>query len=276
MRNERGEYLTPDVAYDPVARVVTIRAPSAVDGGGWLQIGQTYRVDILSPQSPTDGNGLRAIDGAVLDPSSPSTIAFAVEATAPPTPAPPSVDFCRDVFPIFTSKCTSSVCHGGSLPAVGLRLDSTTNIAATAIGRVAEEANTGPRAAAEPPGFLFGEDMPIVDPGSGGPSPGSPGDSWLMYKLLMAVPPACSSTPGAAPCDAGAPTPPKSAHAVAWQPLSDAERATLASFVPGREMPYPANPSAPLGTDTSPLTLQELEDVSLWIAQGAPLPATCP
>jgi hypothetical protein len=276
MRNLRGDYLTPDVAYDPVARVVTIRAPSSPDAGGWLDDGQTYRIDILSPQSPTDANGLRAIDGATLDPSSTATIEFPVHATTPPTPTPPPVDFCRDVFPIFTTQCTSSVCHGGPLPAAGLRLDSPASIAATAIGRVAQGANTGPRAAAEPPGVLFGEDMPVIDPGSGGPSSGAPGDSWLMYKLLMGAPSACSSAPNAPPCDAGAPTPPPNVHAVEWRPLSDEERATLASFVPGREMPYPYGSSGFAGTSPSPLTLQDLENVSRWIAQGARLPPSCP
>jgi hypothetical protein len=97
-----------------------------------------------------------------------------------------------------------------------------------------------------------------------------------MYKLLLAVPPACSSTPGAPPCDAGAPTPPTNTHAVPWLPLSEAERITLSNFILGREMPFPSDPSAPLGTDPSALTLTELENVSFWIAEGAPLPTTCP
>jgi hypothetical protein len=141
---------------------------------------------------------------------------------------------------------------------------------------VAEGANTGPRATSAPPGLLFGEDMPVIDPGSGPPLAGDPSNSWMLYKMLLAPPPACSSTPGAAPCDAGAPTPPATTHVVPWQPLSDAERATLSNYVAGREMPYPVDPSAPLGSDPAPLTLQELENVSFWIARGAVLPPSCP
>jgi hypothetical protein len=38
-------------------------------------------------------------------------------------------------------------------------------------------------------------------------------------------------------------------------------------------MPYPVDPSAPLDAATSPLTGDELDTVSLWIMQGAGIPA---
>ena len=55
--------------------------------------------------------------------------------------------------------------------------------------------------------------------------------------------------------------------------MSDDERATLSNYIPGREMPYPTDPTAPLDSATSPLTGDELDTVSTWIRQGAAIPA---
>jgi len=263
----------PTLQYDPVARAVVIYPQTP------LMACQTYKVTMVTPQSATDANGLRAIDGATLDPSVNPVVEFQVdcagdagadggggaEAAAPPIP---SVDFCSQVMPIIQSKCDGSGCHGGAQPAAGLRLDSPQAIAATAIGRVAQGSNTGARSASQPPSLLFGQDMPIVQAGT-------PGNSWLMYKLLMAVPSACSSTVGAAACDASAPEVMNNVHTEAWGDMSDSERATLANMVPGREMPFPSNPSASLGIGmaTEPLTLDELEIMNDWILEGAPVNA---
>jgi hypothetical protein len=335
--------ITPTVAYDPVARVVTITPPASA-----LTPGQTYTIGIASPQNAGDPNGLRAIDGAMLDPGSPAIIDFQVtSATSTSPPTPPTIDFCNDVFTTF-STCTGSGCHGSTLPAAGLLLTTAEGVTQTAIGRVAHGSNTGPRAAAQPPSLLFGEDMPIIDPGNGGA--GNPGDSWLLYKMLMAVPGpdpiACDggTSPGQAgaagdsdpseaaaavdggsadasgdatvPPDAtGAATPDATTEAAAfpadsgvvddagsatadagddagaaaaplsnvcglysvnWQPLSISERANLANLVPGREMPFPPNLNADAGPGTGS-SVNELERISLWIAQGAPIPpGGCP
>ena len=58
-----------------------------------------------------------------------------------------------------------------------------------------------------------------------------------------------------------------------WQILSDDERASLSNLVQGREMPYPADPSAPLGTAANALTADEMDTISTWIEQGAVIPA---
>jgi hypothetical protein len=147
-----------------------------------------------------------------------------------------------------------------------LRLDSPQAIAATAIGRVAQGANTGARAVPQPPSLLFAQDMPIVQAGT-------PGNSWLMYKLLMAVPPACSSTARADACDATVPGVMNNVHTETWEDMGDSERATLASMVQGREMPFPSNSSGPLNEAAEPLTLDELEVVNDWILEGAPVNA---
>jgi hypothetical protein len=277
LQDLQGNYVEPTPSYDPVARVVRL---CFTNEPATLQPDQSYRLTILSPQDAGDPSGLRAIDGAELDPSANPVIEFPVVAAtgagytgSDACVGASPVDFCSQVFPIFTSKCGGSVCHAGTLPAAGLQMTTTSGILATAIGRVAQGSNTGDQSQAAPPGIVFGVDMPII-------GTGDPGNSWLMYKLLLAEPPACSSTPGAAACDAGAPGIEDNRYpsvTPAWTLISDSERATLSNYVLGREMPYPVDPSAPLDSATTPLTGDELDTVSTWIQQGAAVPqAGCP
>jgi hypothetical protein len=261
----------PEVTYDPVTRVVRVIPATP------LIVGQSYQLAIALPQSSTDPNGLRAIDGALgVFGAGENPLNFTVgPPTAPAAPQPP-VDFCADVQPIL-SGCGTMGCHSAApLAAAGLALDTPADIAATAVGRVAIGANTGPQALPMPPGRLFGEDMPIIDPGSGGA--GNASNSWMMYKLLMSVPTPDSSGGGDAGVDGATeggveggmsggtlPVPLE----VPWQPLSSSERAILAGMVQGREMPYP-------GPTAQPLTTVQLETLSAWIAQGATIPAGCP
>jgi hypothetical protein len=288
----------PVAAYDPVAIVVTV-TPAA----GTLVVGQPYKLVINSPQNSGDLNGLRAIDGATLASDSKAPIGFTVTAaTATPPPQPPVIDYCRDVQRVLVTRCAG--CHGGLFYA-GLGVATAQQLEDTAINMVAHGSNTGPNAAPEPATLQFTEDMPVIDPGPGpnvgllagdaGPqTSGNPGHSWLMYKLLMAVPLACDRNPGSGfpPCDGGtlppdAAAPPvdtsgvyqvtcSDAGAPCPQPLSDDERARLSNMIPGREMPYPGNPDTPLDQPTSTLTVQELEILSFWIAQGAQLSSSCP
>jgi hypothetical protein len=264
-----GNGQAPFVAYDPVARAVMLSPDPPLDPC------QAYKVLLPDPSDATDPYGLRAIDGTPLDPSTPPSIEFAVTGkctgdggmTAPVMAPPlPQFDFCSVIAPIFQSKCLGSSCHGGPLPAAGLQLDSAQAIADTMINQVSHAANTGPRAKEQPPTGLFGLDMPIVDPGA-------PGDSWLIYKLLLADPPACSTTDPL--CDASAPGVMNDLHSRPWQGISAAERATLSNYVLGRAMPFPAMPAADPSTATEPLTLDELEQMAYWVFEGAPVPA-CP
>ncbi len=207
--------LTPTIRYDPVARVVTVTPlpEQAFDPD------QTYRLTIASPAGPTDVNGLRAIDGATLSATSPSSVTFrvAMNAGTSALPPPPPPDFCTAVLPLFVSRCSGSGCHGGSstLPAAGLQLTDPQGVLTTAIGRVAEGSNTGPLGGnGQAVTLAFARDMPIIDPGpetvvtvagsvvdpSAGATGGNPSHSWLMYKLLMAPPPACST---GSPCADG-------------------------------------------------------------------------
>jgi hypothetical protein len=278
LSDKRGTPFTPNATYDPVARVVTITPPHA------LEDQQFYQLHIVTPQSATDTNGLRAIDGATLDPTI-MPITFLASSSAPAQVQPPVVDFCKDIFPMFTYHCAGAVCHTAStIAAEGLLLDSPADIALTAVGRVAQESNTGSKAVAEPAGRAFPVDMPILDPGPGATSTnGDPGNSFMLYKLLLASPLGMSTTVQPSYCnDAGVKAPPAMGpfHTVAWQPLSVDEHERLSNLIPGREMPYPSDPSVALNAATNTLTLDELELVSAWIAQvrtgGAPLvPATC-
>ncbi|MGD0675554.1 MAG: hypothetical protein ABSC94_09060 [Polyangiaceae bacterium] len=296
--------LTPTPAYDPAARVVTLTPMATLD------VNSPFTLTIVSPSGPTDPNGLRAIDGAGLAPSAQRVFGFmtTMPAAAAPTPQP-SIDYCRDISPVLLAhQC--AFCHDGTSPSgangpgAGLALDSPADVQATAIGRVAQGSNTGPLAGnPEPPTLQFAEDMPIVDPGTGpsgmgaenSPGSGDPAHSWFMYKLLMAVAPLCDTTlsAGVAPCDGGVPEGGSFAVSIAGvysvtcsdagdpcpQPLPDAERERLAGMITGREMP--PNPAGPLSATYPPgiqhgLSVDELERVSFWIAQGAPLPASCP
>jgi hypothetical protein len=276
LSDKRGNFFTPAVEYDPVARVVTITPDRQ------LEDQQFYQLRIAAPQNPTDLNGLRAIDGATLDPSVNPVFTFQAAANAPMQAVVPTVDFCKDILPLFNN-CGGSGCHiGGAQSAAGLILSSPQTIAATAVGRVSQEANTGPRAVAQPPGLVFGIDMPILDPGPGAPAAGDPADSFMLYKLLMAVPTAQTTITQPMYCDGGMPAPATMGpmHSVPWQPLADDERARLANLVPGREMPFPTDPSAALNENERTLTVDQLELVSRWIGQprspGTPLvPATC-
>jgi hypothetical protein len=157
------------------------------------------------------------------------------------------------------------VCHyAQGQVAEGLVLTSADGLNATAIGKVSVESNTGPSLAAERPGATFGLDMPVIDPGP--ETTGDPGNSWLIYKILLA-----QARPGS--------TPPTNFHTIAWAPLSDSERARLSTFIPGREMPYPAVVNAPPDkTEAMLLTWTQMEEISRWIgeprANGA-LMTTC-
>jgi hypothetical protein len=280
-------------------------------GAGSLDVGQPYKLYILPPKNAGDPNGLRTIDGATLAADSPSVLSFTAAAATTPTVQTPTIQFCRDVAPVISDMDRCAGCHLAPSPFAGLALDTIADIQHTAIDLVAHGSNTGPFAMTPAPAGLFTrdeftQDVPIIDPGPNGggtaafagppaadgavPLPnttGDPGHSWIIYKVLMAPPPACDPSPNAnyPPCDGGAlpanaaPVPASIAHLyeVACsdagdpcpQPLPDDERARLASLITGLAMPYPL--PAPVGA----LTVAEQELLSLWIAQGAPMPPTC-
>lgn len=183
VRDAFGVPLNPTVSYDPVARVVTIGNPNPQASTPWLLPGQPYTLELVIPDDQ-DPFGVRAIDGATLNPAkTPRFYGFNAGPVTPTPLAEPTMSFCDDVWPVFWGHCSESgICHSAPKPAAALVLDSADGLARTAIGHVAHGANTGPAAASGPagaaPGNLFGVDMPVIDPGN-------PGNSWLMYKLLL-------------------------------------------------------------------------------------------
>ncbi len=263
-----GPDLAPIVLYDPIARTVTLAPPKQP----WLTEGQPYKVILGIPEGDADTGGVRAIDRATLDPAQRRDFAFFVGAKAN-KPIEPTVSFCRDVLPIFYAKCaTIPTCHvTGERAAASLGLDTSVGVGATALNRVAQGANRGPRAglvtASE---RLFGVDMPLVDPGS-------PGNSWLLYKIELARLPVTQQTSPFVCTNGLLETPTRFAFAPlaanAQRSSDEIDRSILSDYILGREMPFPtANPS---GYADFALTFEEREKVRLWIQQlprGASVP----
>jgi hypothetical protein len=280
-----NSFTDPLIAYDPVLLQVTLSNPGG--GQAWLTAGQNYNVKIIVATPTTQG--LLAIDNATLGaPFEQSVTVNGPETTPAPLPA---MHFCVDVLPIFINKCAyTPACHaspssssgknplfadGGTFPAAGLVLDSAQGIIDTAIGKVAHGSNVGPMAGTPSSPSCptsnyskcpFAVDMPIIDPGTNGS--GDPANSWLLYKTLLATPPATDDkllaqcAPAQTYETSSNPTP--SISSSDWM----AARAALDDFILGSQMPYPVvqEGGAPLVT---PLSVQELERIRLWIQEGA-------
>lgn len=283
--------LQPNVVYDPVLKTITVSRPASSPGKvneEWLLPLQTYRVVFAR-------DGIRALDGATLRTDRDDFVEFGVGAAIDPEAAVPlftrineplNVSFCTDVLPIFAEKCGGPLCHGsgnGGTQAAGLILDTSEGLARTALNqRVANGSNNGPASgAATAESSKFGVDMPIIQPGS-------PGNSWLMYKIDLAPVPvdgryAAPSTPTICgpqqPPIEPAATPildPKQVQALLKTGADtlttpDAERSVLSDFILGREMPYPT-PAAQESYFTAPLTQAQRNLVRMWIARGAKTP----
>jgi len=244
--------------YDPVARTVAITGPEG-PGVTWLTEGAFYRLvlPVAPAEGSTDVGGFRAIDRAPL--AAGRTYLFRATAPSGVRRYEPAFDFCADVLPIFVRKC--STCHApGETALAGLVLSSPDGLRRTAIGRVAQGSNTAALAGSPAEqGPVFGINMPIIEPGD-------PGSSWLTYKIELAPLPVVDA--GAPPEYACGP-----ASTAAFAPIApyraaalDDERAILAGYVLGREMPYP---TARVGPTSQPLTFDERERVRVWIANGA-------
>jgi hypothetical protein len=200
--------------YDPVDRVAT-----------WIIRGRIlrrtrYNVRLFAPKDPQDQNGVRAFDGTPLekeftfafttgdrDPGfePPRTFGFCAEKQLCPLPdgacdgaAPTAVT--SSVHHFFANNCTSGgTCHGGGGGTGGpsgsvLRLDDdgTGGGFAAALRHlvdhavVASETATGPDPVNPIRNVLapFGRNMPYIDATN-------PGNSYLLYKLILALSPRC-------------------------------------------------------------------------------------
>jgi hypothetical protein len=264
-----GMPVAPEVAivtYDPIARTATLRPMTKP----WLKEGQFYKIVLGIPEGDSDTGGVRAIDRATLYREQQLEFAFSVDRPASLESFEPSVTLCRDVLPIFAAKCSNPTCHGtGDSAAAGLILDTSAGIAATALNRIAQGSNTGGRSGLAPePGRQFGVDMPIVQPGK-------PGNSWLMYKIELARPPAIIPEKLEFGCTMGLK---ESQTQFVFEPLvpqaqrtaDEIERSILSNFILGREMPFPV--VSAVSYYDSPLTFDERQKVRIWIETGARVP----
>jgi hypothetical protein len=259
-----NEFLEP--FYDVPERAVVLR-PS--EGERWVP--RTRYSVTLWQASANNGFGFRGVDGAEL--AAPVTFGFVTgDADDPAEPPPPSaVAYCgRCVDGAFLPGARDvlrpcAACHGeGPDSPLGLRLDSAASLAATALGRPAVEALTGPSvSAAQRTGPVFGLNMPRIDPGY-------PGTSYLLYKLLLrddGYSPAgdLALPPSLAP-------PPLAGDDVVRAGIADDLRDARERFLLGRPMP-PEGPAP---------GLERVRLLQAWIASGAPLdddgacPSACP
>ena len=271
---------SPIIQYDPVTRTATLSNPGP--DPNWLVEGATYELSFPIATDEAGSFGLRAIDGATMDPAT-KNIAFTVIAPSGVSTKPPTIDFCKDIYPIFAATrtdatsyvqgvCSNVNCHAGTYAATGLRLDLPAAIRSTALGIEATEATTAALSVPITAQNSFPVGMPIIDPGD-------PGHSFLIYKLLLPDVNGAPDGTGAGfqyKLTCGSPTAPFDYGPNPHLASSD-EATRLAQYVHGRRMPW-GDPAPPTFTTNggTPLNLDELERISSWILQGAPVVDGCP
>lgn len=250
--------------YDVVERVVTWRLPA---GSAWAP-GVLYTVTIWAARD-REGFGVRAWDGQDL-PSS-VIIQFTPSATATlPTEVPVNGDFCgtcnleTEVFTpgvgdIVRSSCGFTGCHRseGSVDTAaraGLDFSTPARIASSALRAPAHNTFSGTSSTDAPTNpYVFGVNMPIIDPGN-------PGNSMMLFKTLIRPDSYTRSSRSQVAATAALPVGGELRPA-------DGEIARLRDgFVRGDLMP-PANQT--LGID-------EVRMIQAWISAGAPLRDDCP
>ncbi|WP_437593166.1 hypothetical protein [Sorangium sp. So ce1000] len=273
--------------YNPVQREVIFRQ---IEGMTGLVPGTRYALTVLKPADEAAPSGIRAFDGAPLGSS--TRIEFSVAATNPPQAMPerpPSGDFfCqRDLECVAATAdcqgdppkdptCTACVrgaayqlfacigCHSDGSAAEGLNLNvgpPTFNriepLLETAIGRAAHQTQMGEKAhVAEASPERFGRAMPLIDPGN-------PGNSYLLYKILIGQ----SAFDPSLPADAA-------------EKLREETERLQAAFVVGMPMPPPPSnpgfwfhPQTPDNQNVTPY-VDGMDILSAWILDGA-VPRDC-
>jgi hypothetical protein len=247
-------FLLPE--YDLLNRTITFRI------SGTLIPNLLYHLELPTADKPSDP-GLRAFDGAVLEPGRvPSLLSFITSAASSlPAPRLTREPGCDEITQMFQSSCVSGCCHGEATPALGLRLDSADALVATAIARVAHETETGNTlgvAFVNPERFGVGQ--AIIEPGQ-------PFASYLMYKLLV-------SNENLAPCTSDCEKYQEFEGPNACEPLSDDERGRMMGwFVQGEAMPMSVEAAHASGCTDLPtrphLDCGRMRALSRFIATGA-------
>jgi len=228
--------------YDPVTRTLSIYLAEH------LAPDTLYKLTLLAPREGPDV-GLRAFDGVPLESSIVKTFrTLADPADVPELEAPPADEDAPSCDEIAVALRTCQVCHGSKgLEGEPLSVPEGFSVERPdlpgLIGRTAHQTQMGNDAnTAQDRAARFGANMPLVD------AKRSPGNSYLLYKLLAHTPPDPEDT------------------------LAENEAKRLrSSLVVG--MPMPAVAAVEEGlTAPAPLTQEQLVDLSRWIAAGAPCP----
>jgi len=250
--------------YDLIERVVVFR-PTRL-----LQPNTLYTVQVIPSERP--GQGFWALDRSALaeQESLPWRFSFSTGSGPRGEPALPTgpEDTCETMAQGPLGPCAT--CHRSdpglqtaatsAYPPMGLDLSSPRGFLYTAIRQVAHQTETGNRATEEglQSPARFGVQMNIVDPGS-------PGTSYLLYKLLQK--PENFRLPGEAPGCVTGYHPPVSD--LDCQPPPEAERARLREwFVSGDPMPKDGRAASGAPIPAS-ITRADLVRISAWIAAGA-------
>jgi hypothetical protein len=235
--------------------------------------------------------GFRAFDGAPLG-TGPVPLSFSFYTSrSAEVPQPACTPSCADIGArLQASGCSRNGCHSREedpsscppgqaidpnedcvgVPRMGLSLSGATDLLLTAIGRVAHQTETGPGG-----GIVLvnpshmGVQMPIIDPGR-------PGNSYLLYKLLLRPanfrsPPAEQLTSDELARRASC-TPAYRAQLPSDRTLAlphDERQRLREWFVRGEGMPLVARNA---DEENSPLTLDAMHEIQHWIAQGAACP----
>jgi hypothetical protein len=246
--------------YDVVERVVEYRLPANT----LLEPSTLYTVELVLP-SEEDAFGFRAFDDAPLG-EGPVPTRFNFFTCADPPAEEPMLEpaaSCADVYAILSGaqgSCVGADCHGGTEPRMGLLLEpgnanNLRGLEDTAIGQVAHQTEVGvnARSPLENPA-RFGVQMPLIDPNS-------PGNSYLLYKLLRKRS-NYSTSGGGDECASRYPNLPADGDCVA--PEAAESQRLREWFVRGEPMPFenPANPKPPVFRDG-------LRQIQSWIAAGA-------
>lgn len=237
-----------DVVYDPIERVVEYRVPP----GGAYKPHTLYQVELFTAKTPSDP-GFRAFDGAAVEEGElPLRFSFRTgdaPVALPEPEAPPGCDeIVSQVFGTL-GNCAGAACHrrgDNQLDGVPLGdaphqlwLDSAGHFAQSAIGRIARQTELGDVSGgpSAPQAPRFGVRMALIEPGS-------PGGSYLLYKLLLGARNFEPCTSGSSELCRGAVEPPVSTH----------------PFLPLAEGEMIAPPS------------EELERLREWFVRGEPMP----
>ena len=247
-----------EVQYDPVDRVAT-----------WLIRGELtpftrYNVRLFAPRDPFDANGVRAFDGAPLEKE--FTFAFTTGKATPGLEPPRTFGFCgvRRLCPLPAGACDRSTpvpvtrspqeflaggctsggsCHGAGPGSAGpsgtvLRFDddgrgggiaaAVRHLVENAV--VARESAIGIDPIAPSRNVLapFGHNMPYIDATN-------PGNSFLLYKVILAMAPRCPFDPNEESATHAAPHCTEGSGYASWryaQDLYDCASVDLATLKP--------------------------------------------